>query len=79
MIYICKIITIHLLKVIKPSDARDQEIPRYIIKVNVEFSHTRYRALGPELIPVYCSLTERHIVVNNLPKVATQVRIKPTT
>jgi len=22
-------------------------------KVNVKFSHTRYRALGPELIPVY--------------------------
>jgi len=24
-----------------------------IIKVKVKFSHTRYRALGPELIPVY--------------------------
>ena len=23
------------------------------IKVKVKFSHTRYRALGPELIPVY--------------------------
>ena len=24
-----------------------------ILKVKVKFSHTRYRALGPELIPVY--------------------------
>jgi len=23
------------------------------VKVKVKFSHTRYRALGPELIPVY--------------------------
>ena len=23
------------------------------LKVKVKFSHTRYRALGPELIPVY--------------------------
>ena len=24
-----------------------------LVKVKVKFSHTRYRALGPELIPVY--------------------------
>jgi len=24
-----------------------------VVKVKVKFSHTRYRALGPELIPVY--------------------------
>jgi len=24
-----------------------------VIKLKVKFSHTRYRALGPELIPVY--------------------------
>jgi len=23
------------------------------VKIKVKFSHTRYRALGPELIPVY--------------------------
>jgi len=30
----------------------DSEMPESVIK-KVKFSHTRYRALGPELIPVY--------------------------
>ena len=30
-----------------------------IIKVKVKFSHTRYRALGPELIPVYSQSARR--------------------
>ena len=30
--------------------------PQYIrVKVKVKFSRTRYRALGPEMIPVYCT------------------------
>ena len=29
------------------------EITKILIKQKVKFSHTRYRALGPELIPVY--------------------------
>jgi len=29
------------------------------IKVKVKFSHTPYRALGPELIPVYRQLARR--------------------
>jgi len=31
----------------------------YWIKVKVKFSHTRYRALGPELIPVYTQSARR--------------------
>jgi len=29
------------------------QVPAHPGKVKVKFSHTRYRALGPELIPVY--------------------------
>jgi len=31
----------------------DCTVSVYMIKVKVKASHTRYRALGPELIPVY--------------------------
>jgi len=30
-----------------------REMEGRVKKVKVKFSHTRYRALGPELIPVY--------------------------
>ena len=34
------------------------------VKVKVQFSHTRYRALGPELIPVYRQSARRRREVN---------------
>ena len=35
------------------------------LKVKVKFSHTRYRALGPELIPVYRQSARRWREVNH--------------
>jgi len=47
----------HLAITVKASHAeRPVVAPLYMkraVKVKVKFSHTRYRALGPELIPVY--------------------------
>ena len=36
-----------------PSKPAKYGTPVFPLKVKVKFSHTRYRALGPELIPVY--------------------------
>jgi len=51
-----------LIKILDESDWMDDETKivakekvtiKTVDKVKVKFSHTRYRALGPELIPVY--------------------------
>ena len=45
----------HLPIINHPSKRRGHGHMTHIrmLKVKVKFSHTRYRALGPELIPVY--------------------------
>ena len=40
-------------------------VKRYAEKVKVKFSHTRYRALGPELIPEYRQSARRWRKVNH--------------
>ena len=39
--------------VVRKTTKQDQATDIDKVKVKVKFSHTRYRALGPELIPVY--------------------------